>query len=143
MTQNSARPWSKPVIGSLIGLAQLLVAGPFVFGGITKLTTPIGELVKVMSWVGEYPFLARATGVIDILGGIGIILPALLRIQPRLTVWAAYGAMALQVCAFIFHFSRGETEVLPMNVAFFALAAFVAWGRGKLAPISPRSQAGA
>jgi hypothetical protein len=118
-------------------VAQFMVAGPFIFGGFVKLTTPIPELAKAMAWTAQYPALARGTGLIDIAGGIGILLPALLRIRPGLTVVAAIGCMVLQVCAMTFHLSRGEVEVIPMNIAFFALAAFVAWGRSKRATIQP------
>jgi hypothetical protein len=32
----------------------------------------------------------------------------------------------------------GETQMLPVTLAFAAFAAFVAWGRGKKAPIAAR-----
>jgi hypothetical protein len=37
------------------------------------------------------------------------------------------------------HLSRGEGAMVPMNLVLAALAAFVAWGRGKAAPIAPRN----
>jgi hypothetical protein len=38
----------------------------------------------------------------------------------------------------LFHISRGEPQVLPVNLVFGGLAAFVAWGRWKKAPIAAR-----
>lgn len=78
------------------------------------------------------------TGIVDLLGGLGVLLPALTRIQPRLTVWAALGTIVLQVLAATLHLSRGEVMVVPMNLTLIALAAFVAWGRSRAVPIAAR-----
>lgn len=124
-----------------IGLwaAQLLLALVFVGGGIWKLTTPVAELAEVFPWVGQTPpALLYATSGLDVLGGLGVLLPALTRIRPGLTVLAALGCTALQASAIVFHLSRGETDVV-VNVVLLALAAFVAWGRHTRAPIAPRS----
>ena len=63
-------------------------------------------------------------------------MPALLRIQPRLSVLAAVGIIALQVLAMGFHLMRGEAMVLPMNLVLLALAAFVFWGRTRAVPFA-------
>jgi hypothetical protein len=76
--------------------------------------------------------------VIDLCGGIGVVLPALTRIKPGTTVLAALGCAALQLCATVFHVSRGEAANTPFNVLLVALALFVAWGRRYRAPIEPR-----
>ncbi len=132
----------QPSKGMNIGLwvAQVLVGLMFLSGAFMKLGTPIPELAKMMPWVGEVnPALVYFTGVVDGLGGIGILLPALTRIKPQLTVLAAIGCAALQVCAFVFHVSRGDpAAAFVTNVILFALAVFVAWGRSKRAPIAPR-----
>ncbi len=121
-------------------VAQALVAVMFVASGFTKLATPIAELSAMMPWTGQVsPAFVRFIGLVDLAGGIGILLPALTRIQPRLTVLAALGCVVLQVFAFGFHFYRGEFAVLPVNLVLLALSAFVFWGRSKKAPIQPRS----
>jgi len=118
-------------------IAQLLVGIPFVMIGFMKLTTPIPELAKMIPWAGQLPVLfVRSIGLVDIAGGVGIVLPALTRIRPGLTVWAAAGCVALQVCAIIFHLSRGEGAFTPLNFVFLALAGFVYWGRLTLAPVN-------
>jgi len=81
----------------------------------------------------------RLIGAIDIAGGLGILLPALTRIQPRLTVLAAIGCSVLQVLAISFHASRGEWSVLPLNFALLPCAVYVLWGRIRVAPVEPRS----
>ncbi len=74
----------------------------------------------------------------EILGVMGLILPAATRIQPQLTVWAAKGLLAIQALAIPFHAFRGEFAPLPFNLIYVALAVFVIWGRTRKAPILPR-----
>jgi hypothetical protein len=80
----------------------------------------------------------RAIGAIDLAGGLGLLLPALTRIMPRLTPLAAIGCAVLQLAAMVFHASRGEFALLPLNVILFTLAVYVAWGRVRGAPIAAR-----
>jgi hypothetical protein len=78
------------------------------------------------------------TAFFDFAGGIGIVLPSLTRIQPRVAVLAALGCAALQASAIVFHVTRGEAASTPFNLFLVALAVFVAWGRWAKAPITPR-----
>nr|WP_315394562.1 DoxX family protein [uncultured Duganella sp.] len=122
--------------------AQTLVALVFIASGLTKLLTPIAQLVAMMAWTGEYPLaFVRGIGLVDIAGGLGILLPSLTRILPRLTVLAALCSVVLQVLAIGFHASRGEFEALPLNFVLLPLCLFVLWGRAKRAPIGPRGAA--
>ena len=124
-----------------IGLwvAQSLVFFVFVAAGLVKFLTPIPQLAAMMPWTGEHSeVFVRIIGLIDLAGGIGILLPALTRIMPNLTVLAALGCSVLQVFAIAFHVSRGEAPMTPLNLVLLALALFVLWGRGRVAPIAPR-----
>lgn len=129
---------SKPL---RIGLwaAQFVLFATFLMSAYMKLTTPIAQLSTMMPWTGELPeAFVRFIGLVDLAGGIGILLPALTRIQPRLGVLAALGIVVLQVLAIGFHGSRGEWMVVPLNLVLLPLAVFVLWGRSRKAPISPR-----
>lgn len=120
--------------------AQTVVALVFIGAGMFKMSAPIAELAVAMMWPGEFPpVMVRLLGAIDVAGGLGILLPALTRIQPRLTVWAALGCALLQGLATAFHLSRGEYAVLWLNCVLLAFALYVLWGRGRLAPIEARS----
>lgn len=119
-------------------IAQILLAVLFIGTGITKLITPVSALAGMWPWAGEYPNLVRWTGILDLCGGIGVILPALTGIRPGLTALAALGCAVLQACAIAFHFSRGEAANTPFNFSVLAFALFVFWGRRTKAPISPR-----
>lgn len=116
-------------------IVQWLLAITFVGTAIWKFATPIDRLAQMIPWAGEVsPALVYGTALADLLGGLGILLPTLTRIRPRLTVLAALGCVALQVSAIVFHLSRGEAANTPFNVLLVALALFVAWGRREPTP---------
>ncbi|WP_219893045.1 DoxX family protein [Aquisediminimonas profunda] len=122
-----------------VWLAQIMIAVPFTGIAIMKLTKPLVELAAGVPWALEYPIMVRVMGAIDLLGAIGMVLPALTRLLPGLTVWAAIGCVALMVCAIIFHLTRGEAWATSINMIYLLLAAYVWWGRAKRFPIVPRS----
>ncbi|WP_394826046.1 DoxX family protein [Pendulispora albinea] len=132
---------AKPSHSLHLGLwvVQALVSLIFTGTGLWKLFTPIPQLAAAIPWAGQVPeaFL-YAIGVIDLCGGVGILLPALTRIKPGLTALAALGCAALQICAIVFHIARGEVARTPFNVVLVGLALFVYWGRRFRAPIAPR-----
>lgn len=125
-----------------IGLwaVQALMSVAFLLFGMQKLFTAPEALAAMWHtpWPVAYPGLLRATGVIDALGGLGLLLPALTRIRPHLTVLAALGCVLLQLSAIAFHVARGEFAALPLNAVLLALVGFVLWGRRRL-PIAPRT----
>ena len=126
---------SKPLHIAL-WIVQALLALTFIGGGLFKLVTPITTLTGIWSWTGEYPNLLRLTAILDVCGGLGLVLPALTRIRPGLTVLAALGCAALMVSAIVFHLVRGEGADTPINVVLLALLLFVWWGRGRETPIN-------
>jgi hypothetical protein len=134
-------PKTEPSSGFSIGLwfVQVLLFLLFAGTGFWKLTTPVTALAAKFPWMGEVsPSFLRMTAIADLLGGVGVLLPALTRIQPRLTPLAAIGCILLQICAIGFHVFRGEAARTPFNFVLVALAAFVLWGRGWKAPVRPR-----
>lgn len=121
-------------------IAQIVLAAVYVMAGFMKLTQPIDALVASgMSYAGDYPeLLTRFIGTMEVLGAIGIILPAATRIAPKLTPLAALGFSVIQILAIGLHTMRGEFQVLPVNLVLLALSLFVLWGRTRKAPIAPR-----
>jgi putative oxidoreductase len=121
-------------------IGQVLLALMLGMAGVLKLTTPIAELAIKMGWVNAIPeALVRFIGFSEILAAIGLILPSMLRIQPRLTVYAALGLALIMVLAIPLHISRGEFSGLPINFVILAISVFIAWGRAKMAPIAPKN----
>lgn len=127
-------------LGYGLWAAQLLLGALFVGTGLWKVLTPIPQLAQMIPWAGQVaPSFLYATALFDLLGGVGIVLPSLTRIRPGLAALAALGCAALQVCAIVFHLSRGEGANTPFNFVLVALALFVAWGRHYRAPIAARA----
>ena len=121
-------------------IAQVILAAMFLISGFMKVAQPIDQLSKMLPWAAQVPeALVRFIGVAEVLGAVGLILPSLFRIQPKLTPVAAVGLALVMLFAVAFHISRGETPVIGMNFVLIAIAAFIAWGLFKKAPIAPKS----
>lgn len=125
-------------INVALWIAQGILALTLIWASAMKLFQPAEKLAAMWPWTADNAGLVKLTGVLDLLAGIGLILPALLRIKPRLTIYAAYGTIALMVAAIIFHMSRGEGSQIGINIFFVVFAVFIAWGRQKKAPITPK-----
>jgi hypothetical protein len=71
----------------------------------------------------------RFIGVAEVLGGIGLILPGLLRIWLSLTPLAAVGLIIIMLGAIVFTLTSGEvlSALIPLVVGL--LLAFIAYGR--------------
>jgi uncharacterized membrane protein YphA (DoxX/SURF4 family) len=78
-------------------------------------------------------------GICEFLGGVGLILPAITRVKPKLTPFAAFGLTLVMILAAAFHIVRGEYNFLPINLLLGGVAAFTAYGRWLVAPIAPAS----
>ena len=79
-------------------------------------------------------------GVAEVLGGLGLILPGLLRIQPGLTPLAAAGLVLVTIGAAAYQLAAGQIESALFAVAVGLLCAFVAYGRWRIAPHRGRSR---
>lgn len=120
-------------------IAQGLLAAMFIMAGFMKTLQPVEALLESLPWVASTPLgLVRFIGASELLGGIGLFLPAILRIKPFLTIWSALGIGAIMLLAAIFHGSRGEFEAIGFNVFMLAITLFIAWGRSKKAPIAAK-----
>jgi len=134
-TANTGKGWT-----IALWAAQFLLAAAYGLFGSMKATQPLDQLAQMMTWIPDFPpVFVRSLGVVEILGAIGLILPSLTRIQPRLTVLAALCILVHQFMAVSLHVSKGEFGVLGLNVVLIALAAFIFWGRRKKAVIAPRN----
>ncbi len=115
---------------------QVLLALLFLFAGGMKFVMPIAEMTKKMPLPGAF---LRFIGVAEVLGGLGLILPGLLRIRPGLTPLAAAGLVIIMIGATVVTLQTvGVAGVLPPVVAGL-VAAFIAYGRWRLAPLPGRA----
>jgi uncharacterized membrane protein YphA (DoxX/SURF4 family) len=109
---------------------QLTLAIMFMMAGSMKLMKDKEELAEKMGWVEDFSqSTIRLIGAAEIMGAIGLILPALTGIAPILTPLAASGLAVVTAGAMVVHLRRREYPLALMTMMLAAMAAFVAWGR--------------
>jgi uncharacterized membrane protein len=122
----------------VLWILQVLLGIFFLFSGVNHFLVPPG-LPGLMSWMYELPVgLHIFSGTVEILAGLGLILPGLTKIQTRLTVMAGAGLVLVMVGAMVWHVQRGEVANIFQNLILAALAGFVAYGRWRLKPLPDR-----
>jgi uncharacterized membrane protein len=123
----------------VLWILQILLGIYFVFVGVNHFIIPPG-LPEPMHWMYELSTeLHIFSGTAEILGGLGLILPAVTKIQTRLVPLAASGLVLVMIGAMVWHIQRGEYSNIFMNFILAALAGFVAYGRWKLVPLQDRN----
>lgn len=137
MNSMTSKQETPKVLNRILWIAQVILATGLIWASSMKLIQPAGKLAEMWPWTADHPHLVKLTGVLDLLAGIGLVFPALLRIWPKLTIYAAYGIIALMIAASMFHLARGEGAQIGVNAGFAGLAVFIVWGRLKKAPVSP------
>jgi uncharacterized membrane protein YphA (DoxX/SURF4 family) len=124
-----------------IGLwtAQILLALAFAFTGTGSLVRPIDDLAAVAVWPGEVPAaLVRLIGAAELMGALGLVLPSLTRIRPSLTPLAAAGLAVVMLLAASYNLFHGRWPAVALNLVLGSMAVFVAWGRSRRLPVTPR-----
>jgi uncharacterized membrane protein YphA (DoxX/SURF4 family) len=122
----------------LLWIIQILLALLFLFAGGTKFYYTY-EQMRAMGPPNQVlppGWFIHSIGVCEILGGLGLVLPGLLRIQPYLTVLAALGLTIIMIGAVVITaMGPGIAPAIPA-VIIGLLCAFVAYGRTRLRPLS-------
>ena len=113
-------------------IVQVLLAAVFLFAGGMKLVLPLDQLTGPVALPGWF---VRFIGVCELLGGLGLILPGLLRIRPGLTPLAAVGLVIIMLGAIAITLIGGLLAAALISLLVGALAAFVAYGRWRVAPL--------
>ncbi|WP_238008137.1 DoxX family protein [Dactylosporangium sp. AC04546] len=109
---------------------QILLGVAFLGAGVMKSTQPKEKLAGNMTWVNRRSAgTVKFIGVMEILGGLGLILPWATDIAPILTPLAAVGLALVMVLAIADHVRAKEYPVIPVNLVLGALAVVIAIGR--------------
>ena len=117
----------------LLWIIQSLLSLLFIFAGVMKFLMPVAEMQKGSPVVFPGWFF-HFIGVCEVLGGLGLILPLLLRIKPGLTPLAAAGLGIITLGATVITIPAGVSmAIIPLVVCL--LSFFVAFGRWRLAPV--------
>jgi len=112
-------------------IIQALLALLFLFAGGMKLIMPIEEMTQQIAMPGLF---LRFIGVCEVLGGLGLVLPWLLRIRPGLTPLAAIGLVIIMIGATVTTIMTGQIAISLVPVVVGVLCLFVAYGRWRLVP---------
>lgn len=109
-------------------IVQVLLAAIFLMTGMTKLTQPRQKMAAgPMRWAADVTDAQfRTIGLLEVLGAIGLILPAALGLAPLLAPLAAVGLALIMVAAIYTHVRYDESERLAVPIVVLALALFVA-----------------
>ena len=98
------------------------------------------QALHEVPWLSAVPRdLIVFIGVCEFLGGVGLILPAITGVKPKLTPFAAIGLTLVMILAAVFHIVRGEYNFVLINVVLGGVAALIAYGRLLVRPIAPAS----
>lgn len=135
-TSSKARP---KLLNIALWISQSVLAIMFFIIGSTKLFQPVEQLIASMPSLENMPILlTRFIGLSEFAASVGLLLPSIIRIMPRLTGHAALGLLVVMLLAAGLHGARGEFSVIVANLVIASMAAFVAWGRLKKVPIASK-----
>lgn len=118
----------------LLWIVQVALTLVFLFSGSFKLIAPIEMLTASLPLPSAF---IRFLGAAETLGALGLCLPGLLRVQTRLVPLAAAGLVIIMAGATLLTPALTGGQIAPalLPLALGVLAAFVAYGRSRLAPL--------
>ena len=120
----------------VLWILQVLLAAEFAWHGSILLFPP-AELVEIMN--KEFALWFRLfLGAAEVLAAVGLILPGILRIAPRMIPVTAACLMVVMVAATIHHLGRGENMSAIITTGIFFILGFVAYMRWRVKPILPK-----
>jgi uncharacterized membrane protein YphA (DoxX/SURF4 family) len=115
----------------VLWILQGLDAAVFLGSGALKVSRPKDELAKNLAWVTHFsPAMVKFIGAVEVLGALGLILPAATRIAPILTPIAAIGLGLTMIGALVTHARLGDkANLFVPSAVLLIISAVVAWGR--------------
>jgi len=113
-------------------IIQALLALIYLFTGGMKLVLPLEAMKAPVDMPGWF---LRFIGVAEVLGALGLVLPGILKIRPNLTPLAAAGLVIIMIGATVMSLGAGMVGPALVSTVVGILAAFVAYGRWRLAPL--------
>lgn len=121
----------------VLWILQILLALLFLFAGITKLVLP-ADVLQSAGPPNAIKFSAlflKFIGVLETLGGLGLILPGIFHRQQYLTPLAALGLVIIMIGAVITTIMGVGVSMIFGPLVVGLLCAFVAYGRWKVSPL--------
>ena len=121
----------------VLWIIQCLLALLFLFSGSMKFVMSVAQMNEQAPVVLPGIFL-HFIGVCEVLGGFGLILPSALRIKPGLTPLAAAGLAIITGGATVITLMGPMKGLAAIPFVTCALCTFVAYGRWRARPITPK-----
>jgi uncharacterized membrane protein len=119
-----------------VWIVSALAAVAFLLIGLAKLLPSTADIEATAQ--GVPVILLRIAGTAEVLGAIGLILPAATRVLPILTPVAASGLVITMIGAVTTNIIIGELGLAVMPLVLGAVAAFIAWARFGPQAVEPR-----
>jgi DoxX-like family len=116
---------------------QGLLALTFLFAGAMKLAMSGEDLAAAMTLPLPILFV-RFIGVCEVLGALGLVLPGIFRIRTDLTPLAAQGLVVIMIGAVTTTVATMDASMAVLPLVVGILAAVVAYGRTRVAPLTAR-----
>ena len=119
-------------MNATLWIAAGLLALVALAGGFTKTFIPKEKLEHHdgAAWTrGVSPTFVKTLGVLELLAGVGLVLPAVVDVAPVMVPVTAVCWVALMIGAMITHGRLGQFKLVMVNVVYVALAVFIAIGR--------------
>lgn len=127
-------------MNTVLWILQLLLATAFLAFGGMKVGLSDAALAAKLGWVASVPrWLPRFIGAAEVLGALGLVLPAATRVAPGLTPLASASLATVTLLAVLVHVARNEAAAGAPAAVLCLLCAALAAGRWWLAPIAARS----
>jgi hypothetical protein len=116
---------------------QGLLALLFLCAGGMKLALSSEELAAAMTLPLPIAFV-RFIGMCEVLGALGLVLPGVVRIRTELTPLAAAGLLVIMLGAVATTLLTLDASLAILPLVVGVLAAVVAYGRSRIAPLTDR-----
>ncbi|MFZ3454053.1 DoxX family protein [Arthrobacter sp. 7Tela_A1] len=111
-------------------VAEIVLALLYLGLGVMRLVQPYDKLVRVLRWPADYPAWAvKLIGLAEILGALGLIIPAAADVAPVLTPVAACALAVMMAGAVVVHLRRRERQRVALPCILLAVNVFIAIGR--------------
>jgi hypothetical protein len=120
----------------MLWTVQVVLALAFFAHGLLFLFPPASMAAQMTAALPRW--FQLFLGVAEVAAAVGLTVPGLTRIQPRLVPMAAGGIMIVMLSATIFHTTRSEWSSAATTVVLLLMATFVAYMRWRARPIPPR-----
>lgn len=100
----------------------------FAMAGSMKVVKPYSAVRAQMGWVETVtPPQLKGIGALEVIGALGMVLPAATGIAPWLTPIAAFGLFVMMVVAVALHVRRKESATPSIVLAVIALGVGISW----------------